>query len=64
MLAIGKDGKLESRVVTIGLETDDRIEVKSGLSEGDVVVVGSRAQLKPGTMVTPKFAAPAASGER
>jgi hypothetical protein len=50
--------------VTLGLETDDRIEVKQGLSEGDVVVVGSRAQLKPGTMVTPKLAAPAASGDR
>jgi RND family efflux transporter MFP subunit len=64
VLAIGRDGKLESRAVTLGLETDDRVEVKSGLSEGDVVVVGSRAQLKPGTMVTPKLAAPAASGER
>ena len=64
VLAIGRDGTLESRAVTLGLETDDRVEVKSGLSEGDVVVVGSRAQLKPGTMVTPKLAAPAASGER
>jgi len=64
VLAIGRDGRLESRAVTLGLETDDRIEVKKGLSEGDVVVVGSRAQLKPGTMVTPKLAAPAASGER
>ena len=64
VLAVGRDGRLESRAVTLGLETDDRIEVKQGLSEGDVVVVGSRAQLKPGTMVTPKLAAPAASGER
>jgi RND family efflux transporter MFP subunit len=64
VLAVGRDGRLESRAVTLGLETDDRIEVKQGLSEGDVVVVGSRAQLKPGTMVTPKLAAPAASGDR
>ena len=64
VLAVGKDGRLESRAVTLGLETGDLIEVKSGLSEGDVVVVGSRAQLKPGTMVTPKLAAPASSGER
>ncbi len=63
VLAVGRDGRLESRVVTLGLETGDLIEVKSGLSEGDAVVVGSRAQLKPGTIVTPKFAAPA-SGER
>jgi RND family efflux transporter MFP subunit len=64
VLAVGKDGRLESRAVTLGLETDDRIEIRSGLSEGDVVVVGSRAQMKAGTMVTPKLAAPAASGER
>jgi len=64
VLAIGRDGRLESRAVTLGLETDDRVEVKTGLSEGDVVVVGSRAQLKPGTIVTPKLAAPSATGER
>jgi RND family efflux transporter MFP subunit len=63
VLAVGRDGKLESRAVTLGLETGVLIEVKCGLSEGDVVVVGSRAQLKPGTMVTPKLAGPA-SGER
>jgi RND family efflux transporter MFP subunit len=64
VLAIGPGGALESRAVTLGLEADDRVEVKSGLSDGDVVVVGSRAQLKPGTVVTPKLTAPAAGGER
>jgi RND family efflux transporter MFP subunit len=64
VLAVGRDGTLESRAVSIGMETADRIEIKSGLSEGDVVVVGSRAQLKPGTMVTPKLVEAASSGER
>jgi RND family efflux transporter MFP subunit len=64
VLAIGRDGTLQSRVVTLGLEADDRVEVKNGLSEGDLVVVGSRAQLRPGTVVTPKIATPSPSGER
>jgi RND family efflux transporter MFP subunit len=63
VLVVGLDGKLDARTVTIGLEADDRVEVKTGLSDGDVVVVGSRAQLKPGTMVVPRLGA-AAAGER
>jgi RND family efflux transporter MFP subunit len=64
VLAVGRDGKLESRTVALGLESDDRVEVKSGLAEGDVVVVGSRAQLRPGTVVAPKLVATATPGER
>jgi multidrug efflux pump subunit AcrA (membrane-fusion protein) len=64
VLVVGRDGKLDVRTVTVGLETDDRVEIKAGLSDGEIVVVGSRAQLKPGTIVVPKFAAAAGAGER
>jgi multidrug efflux pump subunit AcrA (membrane-fusion protein) len=63
VLAVGRDNKLESRAVTLGLENADRVEVKTGLAEGDIVVVGSRAQLKPGTIVSPKIVAQAGAGE-
>jgi len=56
-------GKIEERKISLGLEADDRIEVTRGLSAGEFVVVGSRAQLKPGAVVTPKIVA-AAGGER
>jgi RND family efflux transporter MFP subunit len=56
-------GKTESRQVQIGLETPERVEVRSGLAENDLVIVGSRAQLKPGTAVTPKTMAPAPAAE-
>jgi multidrug efflux system membrane fusion protein len=56
-------GKIEERKVALGLETDDRIEVTRGLTEGDLVVVGSRAQLKPGSVVVPKVAV-RAGGEK
>jgi multidrug efflux pump subunit AcrA (membrane-fusion protein) len=64
VLVVGRDGKLDVRTVTVGLETDDRVEIKAGLSDGEIVVVGSRAQLKPGTIVVPKFVAAAGAGER
>jgi RND family efflux transporter MFP subunit len=65
VFVVGRDGKLEARTVQLGLEADDRIEVTRGLTEGEMVVVGSRAQLKPGTAVAPKLVAPTgAGGER
>jgi RND family efflux transporter MFP subunit len=51
------EGKVEERKIALGLEADDRIEVTRGLGAGDLVVVGSRAQLKPGAVVMPKLAA-------
>jgi RND family efflux transporter MFP subunit len=65
VLVVGRDGRLDARTVTIGLETANRVEVKTGLSDGDVVVVGSRAQLKSGSIVVPKVVAAAtAEGDR
>jgi RND family efflux transporter MFP subunit len=56
-------GNIEERNVALGLEADDRIEVTRGLKAGDLVVVGSRAQLKPGAVVMPKTIV-AAGGEK
>jgi RND family efflux transporter MFP subunit len=56
-------GKIEERKVSLGLEADDRIVVTRGLDAGDLVVIGSRAQLKPGAVVVPKVLA-AAEGEK
>ena len=65
VFVVGRDGTLDARTVTIGLETEDRVEIKTGLSDGDMVVVGSRAQLKPGSRVVPKvIAAATREGER
>ena len=37
--------EIEERTVTLGLETPDKYEVVSGLNEGDLVVIGNRAQI-------------------
>jgi RND family efflux transporter MFP subunit len=62
VFVVGRDGKLEARTVQLGLEADDRIEVTRGLNDGELVVVGSRAQLKPGTAVAPKLVATSGVG--
>jgi RND family efflux transporter MFP subunit len=50
--------------VKLGVETADRAEVTDGLREGDLVVVGNRSQLRPGSIVQPKvtMATPAQGG--
>jgi RND family efflux transporter MFP subunit len=46
-------GKVEQRVVSLGLETSTDAEVVSGLAEGDSVIVSDRSGLKPGQQVLP-----------
>ena len=63
VMTISSDGRLESHDVSLGLQTADSIEVRSGLRDGEVVVIGNRANLRPGQPVRPKLAdlgAPAA----
>jgi len=45
-------GAIARRDVGLGLQTPDRVEVVSGLAEGEMVVVGGRSQLRPGMAVT------------
>jgi RND family efflux transporter MFP subunit len=56
-----RSGTIERRDVQTGLETPDRVEIVSGLRDGDLVVVGSRSQLRAGASVTPKIVEPAAT---
>jgi multidrug efflux pump subunit AcrA (membrane-fusion protein) len=51
---VNKENKIEQRVVGVGLETPDKLEVLSGLSENELVMIGSRTQVKPGQLVQPK----------
>jgi RND family efflux transporter MFP subunit len=59
VLRVGPAGVLERKTIQIGLETVDAAEVTSGLDEGDLVVVGTRSQLRPGEAVQPRVASPA-----
>jgi RND family efflux transporter MFP subunit len=57
------DSRLEARSIVTGLETADRVEVRSGLQPGDLLVLGNRSQLKTGARVVPKITATAANGD-
>ncbi|MFI5095011.1 MAG: efflux RND transporter periplasmic adaptor subunit [Candidatus Acidiferrales bacterium] len=52
---VDKDNKIQERAVQLGIETPDQAEILSGLSPGDLVVVGNRSQLRPGMTIIPKL---------
>lgn len=51
---VDPSGVLQSRPVTVGIETPDDVEIVSGLMEGEMVAVGDRTGLKAGEAVRPK----------
>jgi RND family efflux transporter MFP subunit len=55
VLIVGKDGAIEERKVAVGVQTASLAEIRSGLAEGDLVVVGERSGLEPGRIVSPKI---------
>jgi RND family efflux transporter MFP subunit len=55
VLVAGKDNRISERRVVVGIRTDSLAEIRSGLSEGDLVVVSDRSGLMPGNAVSPKL---------
>jgi RND family efflux transporter MFP subunit len=55
VLVVGTDGTLAERRVSVGVRTSSLVEIRSGLSEGDLVVVGDRSGLAPGEAVTTRI---------
>ena len=54
VLMVDREWRVQERPVTLGAEGNDRVEILSGLSEGDQVVIGNRSELRPGEKVHPK----------
>jgi RND family efflux transporter MFP subunit len=57
VFVVDKAGKIEERIISLGLETPRKIEVLAGLNENDLVMIGNRTQVKPGQQVEPKLIA-------
>jgi membrane fusion protein (multidrug efflux system) len=55
---VSKDNKAESRVIEVGEWSEGNWVVRSGLREGDVVVVDGSLRLAPGAPVKPVIAQP------
>ncbi|MBI3666929.1 MAG: efflux RND transporter periplasmic adaptor subunit [Acidobacteria bacterium] len=63
VLVVDNRKQIQETPVALGIETPSKVEVLSGLKEGDLVVVGNRSQLRPGQTVEPKVMEPAAGLE-
>jgi RND family efflux transporter MFP subunit len=55
VMVVTPTDRLEVRKIQLGLETANRVEVRSGLNEGDQVVLSGRSSLQPGQEVRPKL---------
>jgi RND family efflux transporter MFP subunit len=54
VLAVNQQDLLEERHVKLGVEDNSRVEVLSGLTDGDRVVIGNRSQFHSGQRIKPK----------
>ena len=57
VLVVGKNGQIEERGITTGIETAAALEVLSGLGAEDLVVVSNRSLLKAGQRVEARLVA-------
>ena len=51
------NNRVEKRKVTLGIESSNNVEIRSGLNEGDSVVLSGRSALQPGQEVRAKVIA-------
>jgi RND family efflux transporter MFP subunit len=54
VIVVTPENRIEMRKVHLGMQTETKFEVKSGLHQGELVVTGNRATLKSGQDVRPK----------
>lgn len=65
VLLVNPQNVLEERIVRLGMQSSNRVEVLSGINEGDRLVVGSRSKFRNGMKIIPKLidaSEPGASG--
>jgi RND family efflux transporter MFP subunit len=61
VLIVTPNNRVEPRKVTLGIESSNNVEIRSGLNEGDRVVLTGRSTLQPGQEVRPKVTAMSAN---
>ena len=55
VMVVTQQNRTEIRKVELGLQNETKVEVRSGLQEGDQVVTGNRANIRAGQEVRPKL---------
>ncbi|MGH6846240.1 MAG: efflux RND transporter periplasmic adaptor subunit [Methylocella sp.] len=53
VVQVVRDERIESRIVTTGLQSEGNVEIRQGIIEGDMVVARAGAFLRDGDRVTP-----------
>jgi RND family efflux transporter MFP subunit len=61
VMVITPNNRVEVRTISLGIETANKVEVRSGLNEGDLVVIAGRSSLQPDEEVRPKVTTMAAA---
>jgi RND family efflux transporter MFP subunit len=55
VLVVNRANKVEKRAVTLGIHGADRVEIDSGLQQGESVIVTAQANYQQGETVRPKM---------
>lgn len=55
VMIVTPNNRIQPRKIELGIETASKVEVRSGLNDGDLVVIGARASLQPDQEVRPKL---------
>lgn len=58
VLVIDHSNKIETRNVTLGMQSPTAVEITSGLQENEEVIFGAQGQFKPGELVSPNLVEP------
>ncbi len=54
VLSLDANNRVQSREVQVGVESSNNVEILSGLTEGERVIVGNLGSYQPGELVRPK----------
>jgi RND family efflux transporter MFP subunit len=63
VFVVDQSGGVVERPITLGVDSGERIEVLSGLNDGDQVIVGNLNGVQPGQRVRPKLVAQHSAAE-
>jgi len=55
VLALDKENHVEKKPVTLGVQGANRVEITSGLTDGELVILSAQANYQPGQAVSPRF---------
>lgn len=57
VLALDASNHVQKKIVTLGVQGANKVEITSGLTEGDLVIVSAQANYQVGELIHPKFEA-------